>query len=348
MRDGFPLVELHRHLDGNVRLETVLDLGLSHGVPLPAHDLAGLRPYVEIVGREPDLVAFLAKFEVLRRILVDLSAVRRIARENVEDAAREGIDYVELRFSPWFMAETHGLDPAAVVAAVCDGVDEGLAALPPHPPGGPPRARLIGILSRNYGPEIAFRELDALLAHRDRGIVALDLAGDEAGWPGELFVEHFRRAREAGLRSVAHAGEAAGPESVRQAIAGLGSERIGHGVRAAEDPALLELLAERRIPLEMCPTSNLHTSTVGSYAEHPLPAFLAQGLAVTLNTDDPSISGIDLEHEYRVAATELGLDQAALHTLQENALEAAFLSTEEREALMLVCTYDAHHHHSPE
>jgi adenosine deaminase len=335
MRHGYPLVELHRHLDGNVRLGTVLDLARRHGVALPADDLEGLRPYVQVSERETDLVAFLARFEWTRRVFADADAVRRIARENVEDAAAEGIDYVELRFSPYFMAERHGLDPAAVVEAVCDGVEEAVAAeAGDRPPGLPPRARLIGIISRNFGTEIGWVELEAAIACRDRGVVALDLAGDEASWPGELFVEHFRRAREAGLKTIAHAGEAAGPESVRQAVLGLGAERIGHGVRAIEDPATLDLLAERQIPLEVCPTSNLQTSTVKSWRDHPLPRFLELGLRATLNTDDPSISGIDLAHEYRVVKEHLGLTEADCRTLQENALAAAFLTAEERQALL--------------
>ena len=272
MRHGFPLIELHRHLDGNVRLETVLDLGRRHGVALPAWTLEELRPHVEIVGREPSLVDFLAKFAVLRQVMVDYDAVRRIVRENLEDAAREGIDYIELRFSPYFMGELYGLDPVGVVEAACDALAEAAGVVPV-------RARLIGILSRHYGPEIGWLEVEAAISGRDRGVVALDLAGDEAGFPGELFVGHFRKAREAGLRTLAHAGEAAGAASVRQALEGLGAERIGHGVRAVEDPALLELLAERRIPLEVCPTSNVQSSTVESYAAHPRRSRAGRGWA---------------------------------------------------------------------
>jgi adenosine deaminase len=326
MRNGYPLVELHRHLDGNVRLETVLDLGRQHGVDLPAWTLEELRPYVQVVEREPSLPAFLARFEVLCRVMVDYDAVRRIVRENVEDAAREGIDCIELRFSPRFMAERYGLDVLGVAEAACDGLEEA---------GGlPVKAKLIGIISRHYGPDLAWGELDAAIRLRGRGIVALDLAGDEAGFPGELFVDHFRKAREAGLHVIAHAGEAAGPESVRQAVLGLGAERIGHGIRSVEDPAVLDLLLERGIALEVCPTSNVQTSTVPDLASHPLPALLARGIAVTLNTDDPSISGIDLAHEYRVAAEELGLGEDDLRRLQENAVAAAFLTPEERADLL--------------
>ncbi|HEX3131257.1 MAG TPA: adenosine deaminase [Thermoanaerobaculia bacterium] len=326
MRNGYPLVELHRHLDGNVRLETVLDLGRQHNVDLPAWTLEELRPYVQIVDREASLLDFLAKFEMLRRVMVDYDAVRRIVRENVEDAVREGIDYIELRFSPRFMAEHYNLDVLGVAEAACDALEEARDL--------PSKAKLIGIISRHYGPEAAWGELDAAIRLRDRGIVALDLAGDEANFPGDLFVDHFRKAREAGLHVIAHAGEAAGPESVRQAVLGLGAERIGHGIRSVEDPAVIDLLLERGIPLEVCPTSNVQTSTVPDLASHPLPDLLARGLSVNLNTDDPSISGIDLAHEYRVAQESLKLGEDDLRRLQENAVAAAFLTPEERADLL--------------
>jgi adenosine deaminase len=321
-----PVVELHRHLDGNVRTATVLDLARRHGIRLPADSVEGLRPHVQVTSPTGSLLDFLGKFRWLQAVIADLDAVRRIVRENLEDAVAEGIDYVELRFSPYFMGQVHGLAPGAVAEAACDALEDGLAELPL-------RAKLIGIVSRTFGADRGWAEVEAAIGQRHRGIVALDLAGDEAGFPGELFVDHFRRARDAGLRLVAHAGEAAGAASVRQAVEELGAERIGHGVRAVEDPAVLDLLAERRVPLEVCPTSNVQTSTVASYAAHPLPALLERGLVVTLNTDDPSISGIDLPHEYRVARHQIGLGDDALAALQENALAAAFLDADERRAL---------------
>lgn len=323
----FPVVELHRHLDGNLRIETVLDLARRHGVELPASTAEELRPHVQVIDPTPDLLGFLAKFDVLRRVMVDLDAVARIARENVEDAAAEGIDHIELRFSPAFIGDYYELPPQAVAEKICATVAETAARLPVT-------VKLIGIVSRTYGPERAWVEVEAALACRAGGIVALDLAGDELGYPGELFVEHFRRAREGGLRVIAHAGEAAGADSVRQALDDLGAERIGHGVRAVEDPALLERLAAERVPLEVCPTSNVQTSTVASYGAHPLGRLLAHGIVATLNTDDPSISGIDLPHEYRVARDELGLGAAELATLQRNALAAAFLDDAERAELL--------------
>jgi adenosine deaminase len=322
---GLPLLDLHRHLDGCVRLSTILDLGRRHGLDLPAWDEEGMRPHTQVQGAQPGVMEFIARFRWMTGVLADLDACRRVAYENVEDARAEGLDYVELRFSPWFMAEPHGLDPAGVVEAVADGVEVGARDL------GLP-VGLIGILSRTYGPETAWRELDALLAHRDR-LVGLDLAGDEARWPGTLFVRHFRRARDAGLRITVHAGEAAGAESVRQAVEELGAERVGHAVRAIDDPAVLDLLAGRRIGIEANLTSNVQTSTVSGYPDHPLRRFLERGLLATLNTDDPAISGIDLRHEYDVAAPAAGLSAGQIRQAQANALDIAFLDDETRAAL---------------
>lgn len=325
-----PLVDLHRHLDGNVRLETVLAIGREHGVPLPADSVEGLRPYGQVLGVAPSLMDFIAKFELLKLAFVDEAAIARIAEENIEDAFREGVDYVELRLSPAFMGERYGLDPTRVLRACCAGARAGMARWPV-------RAKLIGIMSRHLGEEVCARELEAAIACMGDGVVGIDLAGDEANFPGERFVGHFRRAREAGLRITVHAGEAAGPASVRQAIEGLGAERIGHGVRAIEDPALVRLIVERGICLEQCPTSNLQTSTVPSYAAHPLPALLRAGVAISLASDDPGISAIDLPHEYRVARDELGLAPGELRQLQRNGLAAAFLSDAERADLLRRC-----------
>ena len=317
-----PLIDLHRHLDGSVRLETILELGRQHHLALPAYDLESLRPYVQVTGPEPDILAFFVKFKWQTAVLVDYAACRRIAYENVEDAKREGLSYIELRFSPWFMAEAHALDPAGVVEAAVDGVGAGIKDF------GIP-ANLIGILSRTYGPDVAWKELAALLSQKD-AITGLDLAGDEVHFPGELFVEHFKRAREAGWHITVHAGEAAGPQSVWQALRGLGAERIGHGVHAPEDPALLDYLAEQRIGIESNLTSNVQTSTVASYAAHPLRLFLERGIKATINTDDPGISAIDLPYEYNVAAPAAGLTPAQIRQAQMNALEIAFLSPDEK------------------
>jgi adenosine deaminase len=322
-----PLIDLHHHLDGSVRLETILDIGLKHNLPLPAKTLEGLRPFVQVSTPQPGIMAFIERFEWMTGILVDYDACRRVAFENVQDQALEGVDYVEYRYSPWFMAEAHGLKAAGVVEAVTDGLRAAERQFGV-------RANQIGILSRHYGPEIAWKELDALLTCKDE-IIALDLAGDEARFPGELFVDHFKKAREAGWHITVHAGEAAGPESVWQALRGLGAERIGHAVHAPEDPALMDYLREHRIGIECNLTSNVQTTTVASYASHPLKLFLERGMLATINTDDPGISAIDLHYEYNVAASQAGLDEKMMRQLQLNAFETAFLSKNEKEALLV-------------
>jgi adenosine deaminase len=321
-----PLIDLHRHLDGSIRLETVLEVALEQGIELPAYDLETLRPHVVVDGKAAGLMDFIGRFRWLTAILHDLETCRRVAYENVVDARGEGIDYIELRFSPWFMAETHGLDPAGVVEAVADGVvaaerDTGV------------RAQIIGIMSRTYDTDTCHRELDALLAHRDH-LVAIDLAGDEMKFPASLFIEHFERAREAGLQVTVHAGEVDGPQSVWAAVRELGAVRIGHGIHSLEDPALVEFLAERRIGLELAITSNIQIGIVDDYSAHPARRILEAGIVANLNTDDPAISGIDLHHEFEVAAPRAGLTPSQTRQAQANALEMAFLSEQEKRELL--------------
>lgn len=277
---------------------------------------------MQITDPESDLAGFLRRVQLMASVLADYDACARVARENVEDAKAEGLDYVELRFSPGFMGLAHGLHPEGVTEAVCEGVARGVRE------SGMP-VKLIGILSRTFGVPSCTAELDALLAHRDR-IVALDLAGDEALNPGSAFVEHFRRGRDAGWRVTVHAGEAAGAESVWQAVTELGATRLGHAVRAAEDPELLDYLVEREIGVESCLTSNVQTSTVPSLEAHPLKDFLERGIRATINTDDPTVSGIDLRYELETAAPRAGLTPEHVRRAQDNALAIAFLEPHER------------------
>ena len=315
---SIPLTDLHRHLDGNIRPATILELGRKYGLALPADNLPELIPHVQVVSNEPDLVSFLKKLDWGVAVLADYDACRQVAYENVEDAKNAGIDYAELRFSPSYMAMTHKLNPQGVVEAVIDGVLAGQRDFGV-------KTNLIGIMSRTFGQQACQIELDACLAHRDE-LIAIDLAGDELGKPGDLFTEHFRKVRDAGLNVTIHAGEAAGSESMWQAIRELGATRIGHGVKAIEDPALMDYLVEKNIGIESCLTSNIQTSTCESLASHPLKQFLDHGVLATLNTDDPAVEGIELPHEYEIAAPAAGLSQEEIRRCQENGLKIAFLS----------------------
>ncbi|WP_318456519.1 adenosine deaminase [Photobacterium leiognathi] len=320
-----PLTDIHRHLDGNIRPQTILELGQQFNMTLPGHDLESLRPHVQIVEAEPSLVAFLSKLDWGVAVLGDLDACRRVAYENVEDALRAQIDYAELRFSPYYMAMKHNLPVAGVVEAVIDGVNAGCRDFGI-------KANLIGIMSRTFGVDACQQELDALLTHKDK-LVAIDLAGDELGQPGTQFNTHFKQVRDAGLRVTVHAGEAAGSESMWQAINELGAVRIGHGVKAIQDPKLMDYLAEHKIGIESCITSNIQTSTVSNIKDHPIKPFLEHGILASLNTDDPAVEGIELPYEYEVAAPAVGLSQAQIEQAQRNGLEIAFLTESEKQAL---------------
>ncbi|MGJ8580867.1 MAG: adenosine deaminase [Psychromonas sp.] len=320
-----PLTDIHRHLDGNIRIETILELGQQFNLPLPATNIEALRPFVQVVETQPDLVSFLSKLDWGVAVLGDLEACYRVAYENVQDAKNALIDYTELRFSPYYMALKHNLPVQGVVEAVIAGVADGSRDFNV-------KTNLIGIMSRSYGSEACQIELDGLLSQKDK-LVAVDLAGDELGKPGGLFVNHFKQVRDAGLRVTVHAGEAAGAESIWQAIQTLGAERIGHGVKAIEDPKLMDYLVENRIGIESCITSNLQTSTIADISKHPIKTFLNHGVLACLNTDDPAVEGIELPFEYEVAAPNAGLSIEQIKQAQINGLEIAFLSDAEKNAL---------------
>lgn len=321
-----PLVDLHRHIEGSIRITTILDLAREHNLPLPANSVEGLKPYVQITERQPGVMAFIEKFQIPMKILKNSDACRRVAYESVLDAKQEGIDYLELRFSPWFMAETHQLNPQAVVEAVIDGAQAGSRD-------SGVKVNLLGILSRTYGVQTAQKELETILPYAGQ-IVGLDLAGDEAHFPAEDFESHFDQARDKGFNITVHAGESAGPESIRIAVQVLGAQRIGHGIAAVHDPELMELLFKYQIGIEANLTSNVQTSSVVDYATHPVKTFLEEGLLVSIHSDDPAISGIDLPYEYQMALSQVGLSQAQMRQLQLNALESAFLSVKEKQALV--------------
>jgi adenosine deaminase len=270
-------------------------------------------------------MTFIGKIDTAITACVNVDMCKRIAKEAVEDAAKDRVSYVELRFSPLYMARPHDLSPEGVVEAVVSGVREGEVEFNI-------RTNLIGILSRTFGVDACSRELDALLSQHDQ-IVALDLAGDEIHFPPEMFVELFKKARDVGWRSCPHAGEVDGPESIWRAINDLHADRLGHAVRALEDPRLLNVIAVYGIGVESNLTSNVQTTTVKNYESHPLKKFLQHGIRATINTDDASISGITLTHELEVAAPAAGLTPKMIQQAQENALKVAFLSDEEKDIL---------------
>ena len=281
-------MELHRHLEGAVRWQTVLDIARAHGfvdrfrADLPARE--------QIVVSRPmdDLQQVLNTFSTLQRCFVDFQATRRIAFEAVEDAARENVRLLELRLSPEYMARGAGVQPDALMEAVVQGVADACSRYPIV-------VGLVVIVSRSLGPECAPKVIDFARRWRDQ-LVGFDLADDEVRFPNQLFAPSVRGAVELGLGVTIHSGEGTPPSNIAACIE-MGARRIGHGVTVAADPALLDRCIERGIVFEMCPTSNVLTRTVPSVGEHPLLDLLRRGLCVTVNSDDPGLFDIDLTHE---------------------------------------------------
>ncbi|GAA3627635.1 adenosine deaminase [Kineosporia mesophila] len=305
------MIDLHRHLEGSLRVSTILELAHRDGHPL------ALVPDPEdlLVARGPlgGLVPFLTKVDVAASAFPGPDDWNRAAREAVDDAAADGLDYLELRFSPWFISQETGLAPEAVIDAVADGIKTEHRV----------EVGLIGILLRDLGPERGLDQVETLLSRRET-FCAVDLAGNEAGVPAREFVPAFARARDAGLHVTVHAGEGAGPASVWEAVRHLGAERIGHGVRSAEDPQLMEHLAGKGITLEVALTSNLHTGVARSYRGHPVHALLAAGVPVALATDDPRASAITLSGEFERATNDVGLDPEQIARIRQDARRARF------------------------
>jgi adenosine deaminase len=320
-----PLIDLHRHLDGNIRPKTVWELAKKNNIQLPETNFEDFLPHIKITNNEADLLAFLKKLDWGVKVLSSLDDVVRIGFENVEDAFLANIDYAELRFSPFYIAMTHQLPIEGVVEAIIEGVNQGCKKFPT-------KINLIGILSRTFGVENCETELNAILASKDK-ITALDLAGDEYNFPGSLFERHFKKASDSGLQITVHAGEAAGPESVWHAIEKLGATRIGHGVACANDQKLMDYMVRHQIGIESCLTSNYQTGTIKDLSQHPIKTFLANGINVCLNTDDPAVENIELEDEFNIATNLLKLSDKQITQLQNNAIEMSFLSEKEKEIL---------------
>ena len=316
-----PKVELHVHLEGSMRPAILLELARRNGVALPAADEAGLKRWF----RFRDFDHFVEVYLTCSRALRSPEDFALLASDVAAEQAAQGVVYSEVHFT----ISTHvanGANGAEVLDALAGAADEARRRLGVS-------IRWIPDVVRNLGPERADVTLEWALAGRDRGVVALGLSGKERGFPNEPFREHFAAAARAGLHRVAHAGEHAGPESVRSVIEVCGAERIGHGVRAIEDPGLTAELAAGGVPLEVCPTSNVKLGVVPSLPEHPFDRLRAAGVAVTVNSDDPPFFDTNLCREYLALARTFGYGPAELAGLSLTALRHAFLSDTEKAAL---------------
>lgn len=312
-----PKVELHRHLEGAVRLQTLIDLYREAGEPLPETTPEELAPRAQVLEPMDSLEAVLSFFALAQGAFRDLDAVERIASEAVEDLARDQVRLAELRFSPDFLCSPHSLDWDEAMEAIVRGTER---AAREHDVA----VGLIAIFSRTYGTDSLRRTVEFAVRWRDR-LVGFDLADAERSYPPSLYVEALAPVAEAGLGLTAHYGESGGPQFPREAIEALGVRRLGHGVSVARDPEVTALARDRGVTLEMCPTSNQRTNAVPSLAEHPARRLLDEGVRVTINTDDPALFGIDLTHELQVCRRDLGFTDDDLALVTANAIDASFL-----------------------
>lgn len=319
-----PKAELHVHLDGSLRPSTMLELAASYGTTLPATDAESLRRWM-LVDDARNLEDYLARFDVTIALLQHPEAIERVAYEMVEDAAADGLKYLEIRYCPQ-LSTREGLSLDEVIEAEWRGLQRGLADF------GVP-ARIINCSLRHYDPELSLVIAEHSVRMRSHGVVGFDLAGGEAGRPCELHREAFDVAARGGLGITVHAGEAAGWESIFEAIHSCRAVRIGHGTRLHENPALLEYVRDRRICIEVNITSNLQTRAVATAAEHPVRQYFDAGIPVTLCTDSWLMSGVVLTDEYLLAQQALGFTPSELETMALTAFEHAFLPWPERVAL---------------
>jgi adenosine deaminase len=323
----WPKIDLHRHLEGSLRLETLSEVAQEHGVNLPGYEVETIRPYVQMTEEEPHTYRnFLAKFRVLRHFYQTQQVVERVTYEAVADAADDNVRYLELRFTPSALGNVGNFSMEDVTRWVIRSVRE---AERDHD------IRVGLILNMNRHEDISIGREIAYLAMRYKGdIVALDLGGDEVAFSARPFAPLFQQAKKEGLGITVHAGEWKGSENIIESVEYLCAERIGHGVRAIENSDVVRFVRERGIALEICPTSNLQSGVVSSPSHHPLADLLDLGIAITINTDDPSISNIDLTDEYVLAVSKLGLTIDNLKQAILNAARAAFLQPDERGELV--------------
>lgn len=320
-----PKVELHVHLEGGIPLPTLLQLIQKYEPDLPIRTVAEL----ENEFRYRDFQHFLSLWSWKNRFIREAEDFELIAEGFARGLADAGVVYAEAFFSPPDFLR-RGLAAGTIAAALRRGLDR----VPQV------RVSLIADLVRNFGPDRALALVDQVAELQELGVIGVGLGGSEVEYPPKLFRAAFARARRVGLHVTAHAGEAAGPESVWGAIHALQVERIGHGVRCVEDPALVEYLAAEGIPLEVCPVSNVLTRVVPRLEDHPVRRLFDRGVVVTVNSDDPVMFATSAARELEVLHGQLGFGPAALRTLIENAVAASWLPAEERDALMRRITSD--------
>jgi adenosine deaminase len=316
-----PKAELHVHLDGSLRPETMIELARQARVVLPSYDAEPLRRFM-LVDDAANLQDYLDRFDLTIPLLQTPEAIERVAYEMVEDAARDNLRYLEVRYCP-HLSQRQGLTLDQVMQAELRGLARGERDFGVV-------ARVINCSLRHYDPAVSVEIAECSVAYRHQGVVAFDLAGGEAGRPPGVHRAAFDLAAQGLLGVTVHAGEAAGAQSIAEAVYQCHANRIGHGTRLYESPELQNYIRDRRILIEANITSNVQTRAVRTPSEHPVRGYFDAGLNVTLCTDGWLMAGVSLSDEYWLAHTELGFAREEIDRLILNAFESAFLPWPER------------------
>ena len=311
-----PKAELHCHLDGSLRVETILDIAAKEGVELPSTDPEILRSMLAVGADCPDLETYLKTFDITCSVMQSAESLRRVTYELAEDCAAENIRYLEIRFAP-ILHTNRGLKLVEVISAVLKGKEQAERNLNIK----------IGIIIcslRHNNPEESIIAAELAVAFKNKGVVGFDLAGAEKDFPARDHKEAFSMIIKNNINTTVHAGEGYGPESIHQALHHISANRIGHGTRLRENGDLLNYVNDHRIPLEMCITSNVQTKAVDALDHHPIRFYFDYGLRVTLNTDNRLVSNTTLTDEYMIAIREFGFNAEELKYLVLNGFKSAF------------------------
>ncbi len=327
--ERMPKIDLHRHLNGSIPIERLFETAQRLGIPLPASDVEGLRPHVQMGADEKrTFPGYLGKFDLIGTVLKSPTVIETLAAACIEDAARDNLAHVEIRFAPQYMAAAHGLDLDDVVKAVCAGVKKGVDA-------SGTTARLIIIIARQKGVDEGAVVAKLAEKYRDFGVVALDLASaSETDFPPGPYADVFRGARKKALCATVHAGESAGAESIEDAVRLLRAQRIGHATRILENSEVVDLLRTNGTFVEACVTANWQVGAIEAIAHHPVITLLRLGVLVALCTDNPAVSGVTLSREFeRLVDTFKDVTLGDVEKLVQNSVDGAFLSVRERAQL---------------
>lgn len=323
-----PKVELHCHLDGSVRPETVLEMAKLEKIQIPSQEIDEFKKCVQVLGHCESLKEYLEKFNLILQTMQKKEYLYRHTLEVLEDASKHNVKYIELRFSPFFLMEG-GMSFEEVMESILSAMDEAKKRFKIL-------SNLILCCMRHEGVERSLEVVERGRKYLGKGVVAVDLAGNEQDFPPELHEAAFKKAKEYGYHITIHAGETGIAENIVKSVEILGAERIGHGIYAYKNQDVYDFVKERKLPLEMCITSNVHTGASKSYEAHPIKRYLDDGLVVTVNTDNTTVSNTDLDREFGILFDKQGFKYEDAKKVILNSLEVSFASNEDKEELRKV------------